>query len=122
VTWGWLWVAIGGFFGACARYGLSDWAGKRFPSRLPRATLFINLSGSFLLGVLLGAKPGEAAYLLLGTGFMGAYTTFSTFNTENVQLIRNKAWGTLALYMAASYALGIALAFAGTWIGAALQG
>jgi len=115
-------VAVGGVLGALARYGIITWLTKRFPSLLPRATLFINLSGSFLLGVLFGADVSGSFYLLAGTGFMGAYTTFSTFNVENVQLMRKREGRVLAVYMTVSYAVGIALAFAGVAVGTALGG
>jgi len=110
-------IAVGGFFGACARYGLGAWANKRFPSPMPLATLGINLSGSFLLGAIAGAGWGSAVYDLLGIGFMGAYTTFSTFSVENVQLIRDKAWKALFAYMGISSAGGIALACLGFILG-----
>jgi CrcB protein len=114
-------VAVGGFFGALARYGVSTWANRRFPSVVPRATLFVNLSGSLLLGLLAGGNWGTAVTLLLGTGFMGAYTTFSTFNVENVQLARRKQWSALSLYVGISYIAGIALAFAGHSLGVMLH-
>ncbi|MEK0315735.1 fluoride efflux transporter CrcB [Cohnella sp. 56] len=111
------WVAIGGFFGACARYGFGVWGKARFRTALPLATMLINLSGSFLLGMLAGGDWGSVVSLLFGTGFMGAYTTFSTFNVENINLIRNKAWRVLLLYVAGSYVLGIALAWCGYELG-----
>jgi len=110
-------VAIGGFFGACARFGLTGWFNRKHPAALPWATLLINLSGSFLLGVIAGSDWSQPIHLLFGTGFMGAYTTFSTFNVENVQLIRKKEWKALAIYIIASYVLGMALAYAGDLIG-----
>ncbi|WP_027092403.1 fluoride efflux transporter CrcB [Cohnella thermotolerans] len=115
-------VAIGGFFGACARYGISTWFNRRFSSVMPFATWAINLSGSFLLGLLAGAAWGDNVSLLLGTGFMGAYTTFSTFNVENVQLAREKKWKTLALYVGTSYVFGIVLAYGGDLLGASMRG
>ena len=54
---------------------------------------------------------------LLGTGFMGAFTTFSTFKLENIQLILNKKWNTQVIYLVLSYLLGISLAFLGVIIG-----
>lgn len=106
-------VALGGFFGAVARYGVSVRFNNRFASPFPWATLFINLSGSFALGLLTGADWGNGVSLCLGTGFMGAYTTFSTFNTENVMLAKNKKWRQLLLYVGSSYVLGLLLAYAG---------
>jgi len=113
-------VASGGFFGASARYGLSAWMNRRFRSALPWATLIVNLTGSFLLGLLAGGAWGDAVYLWFGTGFMGAYTTFSTFNVENVQLIEKKEWRILFLYVGGSYIFGILLAYAGFVSGTAI--
>lgn len=105
-------VAVGSFFGACARYGV-NLRFKRLPSTFPWATLSVNLSGSFLIGLIMGAGWGDKVYLLLGTGFMGAYTTFSTFNVENIELVKNKEWKKLMLYTGSSYVFGILLAYAG---------
>ena len=96
-------IAIGGFFGAMTRYGLSQWSNKRWPSVIPVGTLFINLSGSFLARGSCGRDWDCLVSLLLGTGFMGAYTTFSTFYVENVQLVRKKEWKALTLYVGFSY-------------------
>ncbi|MFO7270656.1 fluoride efflux transporter CrcB [Sphaerobacter thermophilus] len=86
-----LWVALGGAFGAVARFGVSEWAAARWGTHFPYGTLVVNLSGSFLLGLILTlaaervALPGEVR-LLTTTGFMGAYTTFSTFSWETARL------------------------------------
>lgn len=112
-------VALGGFFGACARYGIGVWGKRKFQARLPVFTLFINLSGSFLLGIVAAAGGSEVS-LLVGTGFMGAYTTFSTFNAENVQLWRSRAWRTLTVYVAGSYIFGVLLAWTGYALGSRL--
>jgi CrcB protein len=109
-------VAAGGFFGAISRYGFGLWASRR-PSRLPLGTLTVNLLGSFLLGVIIGSHVGGKIPLLFGTGFMGAFTTFSTFKVECIQLGRKKDWGALAAYLLVSYGAGLMLAFAGFWLG-----
>jgi CrcB protein len=116
------WVAIGGFFGAMARYYSSQWFARRFPSRFPYGTLFVNLLGSFLLGILAGGKWGTTVTLLFGTGFMGAFTTFSTFKIESLQLGRQKNWKILTFYLALSYIFGILLAFVGYKLGASWSG
>jgi CrcB protein len=113
-------VAIGGFFGAMSRFGLSGWIKKRISTLFPVATLIINLIGCFLLGVIFGANFTSDWRLLFGTGFMGAFTTFSTFKLENIQLHMNKKWNVLILYLLLSYTLGILLAFAGMKLGASL--
>lgn len=105
-------VGLGGFCGAISRFFVSSRIGKRYPGKMPYGTLTVNLLGSFLLGMILGANI-KPLVLLLGTGFMGAFTTFSTFKTEGVALVLNKEWRILAVYYGLSYSLGIALACAG---------
>lgn len=109
-------VALGGFAGAIARYRLSAAVSKRFPSLLPYGTLSINALGSLLLGILAGQGFGESARLLLGTGLIGAFTTFSTFKLESVNLAQKRQWSHFWLYLILSYSLGIILAFCGFYI------
>lgn len=113
-------VAIGGFFGAISRFGMSGWIKKQLATLFPIATLIINLIGSFLLGIIIGAKFSNDWRLLFGTGFMGDFTTFSTFKLENIQLHMSKKWNVLILYLSISYTFGIMLAFAGMRLGAIL--
>lgn len=113
-------VAIGGFFGAISRFGMSNWIKSKSPSTFPIATLFVNLIGSFLLGLIIGANLERTWQLLLGTGFMGAFTTFSTFKLENIQLHAKKSWNVMFLYLSISYTAGILLAFFGIKIGETL--
>ncbi|MBA2875574.1 fluoride efflux transporter CrcB [Thermaerobacillus caldiproteolyticus] len=110
-------VAIGGFFGAIARFGMSNWFKKRYPSSFPIGTFVINLIGAFLLGYIIGEGLDKSWQLLLGTGFMGAFTTFSTFKLESIQLHADKKWKILAVYLGTSYTLGILLAFLGMKLG-----
>lgn len=106
-------VGIGGFFGAVARFTLSKWMNKPHYSRFPIGTLTVNLLGSFLLGMIVGGQWHHALSLSLGTGFMGAFTTFSTFKLENIQLHLDKKWPVMISYLAISYIGGIMLAFLG---------
>jgi CrcB protein len=84
-------VAAGGFVGAPSRYLLDRAVNRRVESDLPWGTFLVNVSGSFVLGLLTGLSLGNhlspEAKALLGTGFCGAYTTFSTFTFETVRLI-----------------------------------
>jgi CrcB protein len=73
-------VAVGGFVGACARYGVG-----LVVAGAP-GTLAANAAGSLALGVLVGVAPGRRATLLLGTGLLSAFTTYSTFAVETVAL------------------------------------
>lgn len=83
-------VAVGGAFGAVARYGVSIWMMQQFGGGFPWGTLAVNLVGCFLLGLLdgfvvSGQLVSAEARLLLGTGFLGALTTFSTFSVETIR-------------------------------------
>ncbi len=73
--------------------------------------------GSFLLGYLLGIAEDDELTLFLGTGFMGAFTTFSTFNLEAIKLIESKEKIAGIFYIAITYAGGIILAFLGMLAG-----
>lgn len=108
-------VGIGGFFGAIARYMIS----KKLNSKtsLPLGTLTVNLLGSFLLGIIIGAKSDMMIVLLLGTGFMGAFTTFSTLKFEMMQMKKNNDNRRFFLYTIATYGIGILLAYAGYLLG-----
>ncbi|MGR9049652.1 fluoride efflux transporter CrcB [Halobacillus faecis] len=110
-------VGAGGFIGAILRYGISQWINKRTVSTLPVATLFVNLLGSFILGILTGLDLSKFWVLFLGTGILGAFTTFSTFKLESVQLRFKKNWKTFVLYTVLSYTLGIVLAWTGFQLG-----
>lgn len=110
-------VIVGGFFGAVSRFGVSQWIDRRFFPVFPYGTLIVNLTGAFLLGIIIGADLSTTWQLLLGIGFMGAFTTFSAFKLENIQLGVHKKWKVLAGYLAVSYIGGVFLAFLGLTIG-----
>lgn len=109
-------VAIGGFFGAIARFAVSNYVKARYGGAFPYGTFFINVFGSFLLGLLLGANVDDHILLLLGTGFMGAFTTFSTFKLELTQLRAGRRGNVFLSYITASYVCGIAAAFCGFFV------
>lgn len=110
-------VGIGGFFGAITRFSVSQFVNNRYSFRIPMATLMINILGSFLLGLMIGFGLNKLALLLLGTGFMGAFTTFSTFKLEGIQLHLNKRKKEFLMYNIISYGGGILLAFLGFKMG-----
>ena len=109
-------VAIGGFFGAIARFRVSRKLNGKSPV-LPIGTLTVNLLGSFLLGLITGSAADSKIALLFGTGFMGAFTTFSTLKLEMVQMNENRRRKQLALYLLVTYGGGILLAYAGYLLG-----
>lgn len=110
-------VALGGALGAAARY-LVDSLLPTGPGRLPRATALVNVSGSFMAGLLVGAVAVGAldvtAYVVALTGCAGGYTTFSTATVEAVRLVREGRTGTAAGYALGTLALTVAAAVAGT--------
>lgn len=108
-------MAAGGFLGAVARYAVSTLISARWPTGLPLGTMLVNLIGSFCLGWIANGGMSEAAVLCLGTGFMGAFTTFSTFKMESVNLLRRGRGKTSLLYMGLTYVLGIGAAALGYW-------
>ncbi|MGG0299316.1 fluoride efflux transporter CrcB [Bacillus albus] len=110
-------VAIGGFFGAITRFAINNWFKKRNKTSFPIATFLINITGAFLLGYIIGNGINTGWQLLLGTGFMGAFTTFSTFKLESVQLLTLKKFSTLLLYVSTTYIIGILFAFLGMKLG-----
>ena len=114
-------VAVGGALGAVARYLVATAFAQRFGVQWPWGTLFINLSGCLLISLLLGAGSERMAdsnlRYLLPIGFVGAYTTFSTFEYETMRLFQlGRGAGALA-YVAASNVLGFAAVCAGAWLG-----
>jgi CrcB protein len=112
----WL-VGLGGIIGTLLRYYLGRWVAIRTGVGFPWGTWVINLSGSLVLGILFALHNREALtdelWWMLGIGFCGAYTTFSTFGYEMQQLIEKKHVTTAAVYMLSSLGLGILLAWSG---------
>jgi fluoride exporter len=105
-------ICAGGAAGTGARYLLSLWI------TAPYATLLVNVIGSFLLGFLMQASLASLspdARLILGTGLLGGFTTYSTFNYDMLAMLRGNSWGIATLYGTATLlgclaagALGIA--------------
>ena len=97
-----LWISIGAALGANARYFVSLWIGGRLGTAFPYGTLVVNASGSLLLGFLVAAAAhyfilSPQLRLLLMVGFLGSFTTFSTFAVESISLWQNgRAWAGLA--------------------------
>ncbi|CAN5607260.1 fluoride efflux transporter CrcB [soil metagenome] len=107
-------IAVAGAAGALARYGIGVAVGVR---SFPWATLGINVAGSFLLGVVL-AGPGASRWstnvtTAVGVGFLGAFTTFSTFAYETQTMLRDDRFARAAAYVSASVVLGLAAAALG---------
>ncbi|MED0895229.1 fluoride efflux transporter CrcB [Aneurinibacillus migulanus] len=112
-----LWVALGGFFGAISRFTMVGVIDKQTNSSFPYGTLTVNVLGSFCLGLLYGLDVGWQVKAMLGAGFLGSFTTFSTFAYENVQLQRLGKRKEARLYIGISVLAGIAAVALGFWIG-----
>ncbi len=114
-------VGLGGFGGAIGRYLITEWANRLLPGKFPYGTLIVNLAGSFVLGYLaalvLRSEMAPNTRLLVMTGFLGAFTTFSTFSVENLQLFQNGLTGQAVLNILMSVVGGLLLAYAGYEMG-----
>jgi CrcB protein len=103
-------VGVGGAVGALARYGIAQLVDIT-PGTFPWGTFWINVSGSFALGVLLivlseRLRPTRYLRPLLATGFLGAYTTYSTFAVEVDLLVKNGHWPIALAYAVTSFTAG----------------
>jgi CrcB protein len=89
-------LAIGGGLGALARYRVAGLVSTRSKSPFPAGTLTVNVLGSLMLGAVVGmvvsGRIPDSTLVWGGTGFLGAFTTFSTFVYETLQLIEDQAW------------------------------
>lgn len=114
-------VIIGGALGSTTRFYL----GKRFASRhkhLPVGTFIINVSGAFLLGVVSGFDISTLLYGLFAEGFLGAYTTFSTFMFEDFVLLQNNRILSAIIYVLATLIVSFLAFYGGFLILASLPG
>jgi CrcB protein len=115
-------VGIGGFAGAVTRWLVDAWVSTRNPTAFPLGTLVINVTGSFVLGLLFawvierGVLPAEVRAPLM-IGFLGAYTTFSTFMLESWRLVEDGAWVLALANLGGSVLLGLAAVLGGLAVG-----
>lgn len=116
-----LWVALGAAVGAPARYLTDRALGRLLPGRFPWGTFTVNVVGSFVLGLVsVAADPVVAT--LVGVGFCGALTTYSTFAYEIVALAERREAAVGAVYLLGSVAAGVGAAVLGHLLGASLAG
>jgi len=117
----WLAVVVGGGMGALARYGLGGWIQGSAGAGFPWGTLVINVTGSLLLAltyaVLEGVRARPEWRALIGIGFCGGYTTFSTFSYEAFRLLQDGEWNRALAYMLGSLLLALAGTVAGFYLG-----
>jgi CrcB protein len=114
-------VLVGGVLGAPARYLTDLVVQSRHSSRLPWGTLTVNVTGSFVLGLVAGLASAHHVstwvLALVGTGFCGALTTFSTFSFETFRLLDERLWWTAVANVLGSVAVGLAAVATGFWLG-----
>jgi CrcB protein len=116
-------VGVGGFIGAIVRFIVSNSFGTRYNSKFPYGTLFINITGSFILGLFLGVAAHSIFSLelyrwFIAVGFCGGYTTFSTFTYETWLLLeKGKNVSALLGNLLGSYLLGLLVAILGYSLG-----
>jgi fluoride exporter len=107
-------VAAGAAAGAPLRWAVDRWLQARLGTGFPWGTLVVNVVGSFVLGLVLGSDSvGDGVIALVGTGFCGALTTYSTFSYETLQLLEDGAWSRGAANVLLSMAAGLGSAALG---------
>jgi len=116
-----LFIAVGGALGSMARYWIGTTIGSRMGVRFPYGTLVVNLTACLVIGFTITwlgerAEFNPAWRLLIAVGFIGAYSTFSTYEWETLATLRSGAFALAALYSLGSVILGLGA----TWCGAAL--
>ena len=113
-------LGLGASVGACVRYLLTNIIKIHFKGDFPLATFILNVTGALMLGLVVGIKLNNLLYAVIATGFLGGYTTFSTFNTELFSLLDDHNYRIAIIYIITSYVIGIGFAFLGFGIGVKL--
>lgn len=114
-------IGVGGSLGALARFGVAYWVAATWPKAFPLATLAVNLLGCLIIGILYGLwlqRPEFSPLLRQGLfiGFLGAFTTFSTFSLDALRLMENGE----ALLAIGYILLSVCICLLATWAGLAL--
>lgn len=110
-------AGLGAAIGALGRYGMTRLVQRVYGNYWPLATLLINWLGCALLGGLTGWQVGHLMTVLIGTGVLGGFTTFSTFSHEVVMLADQRRFGAVLGYVSLSVGGGLLLAAGGLWLG-----
>ncbi|KWX20255.1 fluoride efflux transporter CrcB [Mycolicibacterium wolinskyi] len=116
----WTGVALLGGAGAVCRFLIDRAVSTRLKRGFPFGTLVVNISGALLLGFLAGLALSPHTALLVGTGFVGSYTTFSTWMLETQRLTEERQVWPAAANIVVSVALGLTAAWLGMWLGGRL--
>lgn len=117
------WIAAGSALGGVSRFWLSGVIARAFGETFPWGTLIVNVTGSFVIGVIAALTIpdgrlflGSTARLAIMAGFLGGYTTFSSFSLQTLSLMQEGEWG----FASANIALSVVLCLVGVWAGFAL--
>jgi len=117
-----LWVALGGALGSVSRYWVNGLVSASFGTTFPWGTLIINITGSFLIGIIAAVASPEGrmdsqsrifATQFLMIGICGGYTTFSSFSLQTLNLLRDRQW----LYAGGNVLLSVVLCMIAVWLG-----
>jgi len=124
-----LWIALGGALGSVARFWMSGLIAARFDSKFPWGTLFVNITGSFLIGVFAalsetGGRLADSTPLrqFLVVGICGGYTTFSAFSVQTLDLMRAGNWPAVAGNVLGSVLACLLAVWLGHLLGSMLKG
>ncbi len=114
-------VGVGGFFGAISRYIVSNYITKIIPHDFPWGTFTVNLIGSLIMGFLFGLVrkeflTNEEMKLIFMVGFLGSFTTFSSFALDNFKLLNSSSYSLSVINMGAQNIAGVLLALLGIWL------
>ena len=114
-------VVVGGGIGSGARYLVALGSIRLFGPEFPWGTFAVNVLGSFLLGLILGwiashPQHGEIVRLAFGTGVMGGFTTYSSFNAETLRMIESGTYGLAAGYAGMTFVVCLVAGTAGLWL------
>ena len=118
-----LYVALGSATGGMLRHWLAGWITARVDPPLPWGIIIVNVSGSFLIGLLAGwqevsaGRPWGVLHPLLAVGVLGGYTTFSTFSLQTLRLCQAGEWAGALFNAAFSVLAGVGAAALGWWLG-----
>ena len=120
-----MWVGVAGFFGAVSRYWLDGWVTRLSGGGFPWGTFLVNISGCFAIGLLTTVLterllPHPTVRVAVTVGFVGAYTTFSTFAYESLRQIQDGAFGLAVANVVGSLVIGVTAAWLGVVAGRAL--
>jgi CrcB protein len=117
-------VFLGAGIGGVARYGVGVWLHDAAGAAFPWGTLFVNISGSFLVAALYGILEGTVVApewrVFLGIGICGGYTTFSAFSYESIQLLQDGEWNRALLYIFGSLVVSLSAAALGLTLASTL--